>query len=103
VTKFGAATYDLYEIQTLLRDPEKRIITRGCRRNAVSLGYSDDQDIVNRILRLTPVEIYKTMESNNIPGLWQDVYHSPEGPIILYVKLQKGHNGQGVVIQLKEK
>jgi hypothetical protein len=102
VTRYGVATYDLYEIQALLRDPCKRFITRGCRKNAVSLGFSDDEDIIKRILKLTPTEIYKTMTSNRIPGLWQDVYHSPEGTIVLYIKLQKSFNGQGVVIQLKE-
>ena len=103
MTKYGVASYDLYEIQELLRNPESRVITRECFSNAVSLGYSSEEEIVNRVLQLKSTEIDKTMESDLKPGLWQDVYHSSEGLMILYIKLQKWPNGDGVVIQLKKK
>ena len=101
--KYGTATYDLNELQTLLRDPDRRILTRVCVQNAVSLGYSSEQDIVDRVLQLTSDEIYKTMESNKMAGLWQDVYRSDDGSRALYIKLQKSIDGKGVVIQLKER
>ena len=103
VDKYGTATYDLNELQALLRNPNRRILTRVCVQNAVSLGYSSEQDIVDRILKLRSDEIYKTMESNKIKGLWQDVYLSDDGSRILYIKLQKSIDGKGVVIQLKER
>ncbi|WP_175530264.1 type II toxin-antitoxin system MqsR family toxin [Desulfobacula phenolica] len=101
--RFGTATYDLYEIQDLLKTPGSRIITRECYRNAVSLGYSSEEEIVNRVLQLRPSDLYKTMEAESKPGLWQDVYHSNEGSITLYIKLQLSFNGKGVVIQFKRK
>lgn len=101
--RFRAATYDLYKIQELLRTPENRIITRKCFQNAVSLGYSSEEEIVARVLQLRPSDIYKTMEAESKPGLWQDVYHLNEGSTILYIKLQLSFDGKGVVIQFKIK
>ncbi len=99
---FGKATYNLYELQELLKNTETGIITRECYTNAVSLGYSSREDIVNRVLQLRPNEIYKTMTAEQRPGLWQDVYLSNEGLLTLYIKLQKSYDGKGVVIQFKE-
>ena len=100
---YGKATYDLYELQDLLKDPATRRITYTSEVNASSVGIVGKEEIVKRILQLRPNEIYKTMESDRFPGTWQDVYHSPEGRITLYIKLQKSVDGKNcVVIQLKQ-
>jgi hypothetical protein len=101
--KLGVAHYDLNEIKELLKDPNTRIITRRSRIEAVSLGYASDSDMVYRIQYLSVSEIYKTMESVQCPGLWQDVYRTSDGSIDLYIKIQKSYDGKGVIIQFKEK
>ncbi len=99
---YGKATYNLFELQALLRDPNKRYITFTAEVNASAVGIVGKEAIVDRILQLRPDEIYKTMEAEKIPGVWQDVYKSLEGNITLYIKLQKSLDGKGVVIQMKE-
>lgn len=98
---FGKATYNLYELQTLLRNPATRIVTATAEQNASSVGIIGKEEIVARVLQLRPDEIYKTMKADLMRGLWQDVYKTQEAEIPLYVKLQKSYDGKGVVIQLK--
>lgn len=99
---YGKATYDLSELQDLVGNPATRHITHTSEVNASSVGIVGKEEIVKRILQLKTNEIYKTMESDMVPGAWQDVYLSPEGVIILYIKLQKSMDGKKcVVIQLK--
>ncbi|QXE89963.1 type II toxin-antitoxin system MqsR family toxin [Geomonas subterranea] len=96
--------YSLEEIKNLLRDPDTRIIRRRDRAVAASLGYADDDEMVDRIIRLHPSEFYKTMEAETpgAQGLWQDVYKSNEGNGTgLYIKLQIA-SGAGVVISFKQ-
>lgn len=96
--------YSLEEIKNLLRDPNTRIIRRRDRSVAASLGYADDDEMVERIIRLHPSEFYKKMEAENAEakGLWQDVYKSDEGNGTgLYIKLQIAA-GAGVVISFKQ-
>ena len=82
---YGQATYDLAEIKKLLSDPKKRILTQRCYKNAVFLGYTSVEDIVEQIFRLKPKNLYKTMESNKKLGLWQDVYRTIDNSVHLYV------------------
>ena len=99
--KFGQATYNLYELQELLRNPETRWVTRTAEINASSVGIIGKEEIVARVLQLVSDEIYKTMPAEKVPGLWHDVYKTQENGIPLYIKLQKNYDGKGVVIQLK--
>ncbi len=96
-------TYDLDKIKELLKAQETRIITRRDRREAVRLGYADDDAMVDRVLMLQSNEFYKTMEAESRPGLWQDVYRSDDLTVTLYIKLQISFNGKGVIISFKEK
>ncbi|MCP4116077.1 MAG: hypothetical protein GY737_11855 [Desulfobacteraceae bacterium] len=100
--KFGQATYNLCELQALLRDPATRRVTTKAEINASSVGIIGKEEIVARVLQLRPDEIYKTMTANLKPGLWQDVYKTQEAGIPLYIKLQKSYDEKGVVIQLKK-
>ena len=95
--------YDLDEIKELLKNEDTRIVTRRDRREAVRLGYPDDDAMVDRVLLLQASEFYKTMEAETKPGLWQDVYRSDDVTVTLYIKLQISFNGQGVIISFKEK
>lgn len=101
--KYGQAHYDLEEIKGLLDDPRNRIITRSSRRGAVSLGYASDDDMVFVVKKLKKSDIFKTMQARNAPGLWQDVYHTNDKDVDLYIKLQKSACGKGVIISFKEK
>lgn len=98
---YGISTYDLLELQQLLRDGEC-IITSEARRRAVSVGYVSEEEMVGRVLRLRPDEIYKTMTATKCPGLWQDVYKTQDDEFFLYIKLQKAVDGRGIIIQFKE-
>jgi motility quorum-sensing regulator/GCU-specific mRNA interferase toxin len=95
--------YGLDEIKALLKNENTRIVTRRDRREAVRLGYPDDDAMVDRVLLLQASEFYKTMEAETMPGLWQDVYRSDDATVTLYIKLQISFNGQGIIISFKEK
>ena len=95
--------YSLEEIKALLKNPDTRIVTRRDRKEAADLGYPDDDAMVERVMKVTLDEFKKQMESELIPGTWQDVYNSPEpSGIKLYIKLQI-RDGAGVIISFKRK
>jgi motility quorum-sensing regulator/GCU-specific mRNA interferase toxin len=97
----GKPTYDLHEIQRLIgQGPISSSITRTAKRGAALLDLGDD-DIVDAVLALAPMHFYKSMESEQRPGLWQDVYHTVYQGLRLYIKLQIGADGRGVVVQYK--
>jgi motility quorum-sensing regulator / GCU-specific mRNA interferase toxin len=96
-------TYDLETIQQLVgQGLISYRVTTAARYGAAELGISED-DLVEIVLSLTPSYFYKSMESEQVPGLWQDVYHFPHGPAVLYVKLQIDPLGRAVIIQCKER
>jgi hypothetical protein len=66
------------------------------------LGW-DDEDVKECVLALTGADFHKTMESTDLPGLWQDVYKPLFRRVRLYVKIQVGRRGKAVVISFKEK
>jgi motility quorum-sensing regulator/GCU-specific mRNA interferase toxin len=96
-------TYDLERIQQLVgQGPISRVVTAAAAEGARTLGLGL-QDIDAAVLELTPACFYKSMESERVPGLWQDVYHLSYKGAVLYLKLQIDSFGRGVVIQCKEK
>jgi hypothetical protein len=95
-------SYDLQELKELLQKEESRIVMQRDRREAVRLGYADDQEMVNRVLKLHPEEFYKTMLSDRFPNLMQDVYYTCDKTRKLYIKLQISFNRKGVIISFKE-
>lgn len=99
----GKAFYDLNELKRLLNNPTTRIITGVALREAASLGYSSTVDMVHQVMRLRTSDVYKTMESEKCPGLWQDVYRINDGNNDLYIKIQKTFDGKGVIIAFKER
>jgi motility quorum-sensing regulator/GCU-specific mRNA interferase toxin len=79
-------TYALERIKTLVRSGE-RIITLSALSGARELGL-DEADIDEVVLNLDEQDFYKTMESERLPSLWQDVYRPVYREFELYVKLQ---------------
>lgn len=61
----------------------------------------DPQDIESCVLELEDADFYKTMPSNKISGLMQDVYRPTYSGLHLYVKLQIGTFRKAVVISFK--
>lgn len=95
--------YGLDKIKALLAKRKTRIITRQCFRNAVKLGYTDEEAIVRLVGKLTADNFYKAMTRYNDHTVWQDVYKIVDGENKLYIKLQVSTDDkQGIVIQLKE-
>lgn len=99
----GKPTYDLQLLQQLVgQGPLSRVMTLAATDGAGAMGFSDDQ-IIEAVLQLMPIHFYKTMESEQVPGLWQDVYNLPFRNKHIYIKLQMGHNGRAYVVQFKQK
>lgn len=97
----GKPTYGLQQLQQLIgQGALSSTITQAAKAGAALLGLADDA-IVESVLALTPLHFYKSMESEQLPGLWQDVYHLEFRGLRLYIKLQLGSNGRGIVIQYK--
>ena len=92
-------TYDLAEIQLKVR-AGLYWITHSARSGAAAVGLSE-HDVVACVLSLTASDFYKTMVSDAVPGLWQDVYRPTYEQMALYVKLQIELDGDAVVISFK--
>lgn len=65
------------------------------------MGYFDDESMVARVIRLASREFYKSMTTYGNSKIWQDVYHTNDGEVGIYIKLQKSVDGKGVVISFK--
>jgi motility quorum-sensing regulator / GCU-specific mRNA interferase toxin len=99
----GQPTYDLQELQRLIgQGPISSVITQAARDGAFSARMTED-DLVDAVLTLTSADFYKSMESVERPGLWQDVYHLDSHGTWLYIKLQLLRDGRAVVVQFKKK
>ena len=70
--------------------------------DASALGY-DSEGIKEVVLALTPRDFHKTMASEQVPGLMQDVYRPRDEALHLYVKVQVVAVGRTVVVSFKEK
>jgi motility quorum-sensing regulator/GCU-specific mRNA interferase toxin len=93
--------YDLDEIKDLLQDWRTRYISFDDLREAASLGYADDDEMVSRVCLLSRKEFHKTMPSERCKGLMQDVYYTYDGDVKIYIKLQIRRDGKGVIISFK--
>lgn len=96
-------TYDLEEVQRLVgQGPISCKVSQAALYGGRAVGFNYGR-IIEAVLSLQPTDFYKTMPSEQAPGLWQDVYHLSYGEASLYVKLQINQNGEAIVIQFKEK
>jgi len=97
-------TYDLKTIKIFVADPQKRHITESALEDAAKIGYSS-KDILQTINRLTSEDFYKTMESEKVKGVMQDVYRfdDEETGYVLYVKVQQNPRHKAIIISFKKK
>ena len=96
-------TYDLRQVQWLVGQGElSRVISKAAKRGGTEMAM-EINGIVEVVLALEPADFYKTMESEQLPGLWQDVYHRRVGDVEAYIKIQIDRLGRGVVIQFKRR
>ena len=93
-------TYSLADLQRRAASGAY-VVTRSAYAGAGLLGF-DESDVLRCLLGMTPGDFYKTMESVERPGLWQDVYRPVYSGEELYVKLQLSLVGRTVVISFKE-
>jgi hypothetical protein len=99
----GGPTYDLEQLQQLIGQGRvSSAVTEAAQQGAALLGLGED-DIVEAVLALTPDHFYKTMEAEQFPGLWQDVYHLEFRNVWMYIKLQRSPGGLAVVVQCKQR
>jgi motility quorum-sensing regulator / GCU-specific mRNA interferase toxin len=94
-------TYRLTELQALVRQG-RFVVTTAAADTASRIGFSR-VDIVQTVLQLRRADFYKTMPSEKVPGLWQDVYRPRVSGMELYVKLQVTPSAVAVVISFKER
>jgi hypothetical protein len=99
----GKPTYDLQELQRLIgQGPLSSSVTEAAQEGAAEFDWHYEE-IVEAVLQLNEQYFYKSMESERIPGLWQDVYHFRFRGEWLYIKLQLGADGRAFVVQFKRK
>lgn len=99
----GKPTYDLHQLQQLIGQGELSSRISAAAVTGATLLNLQESDIIAAILELGPGHFYKSMESEQCPGLWQDVYHLRYRGADLYIKLQLNLVGVAVVIQFKER
>jgi hypothetical protein len=66
-------TYDLKQVKALIRSRRYRITLRALTDAQSDFDF-DEARILEEILNLTLQELDKTMPSDKMPDLWQDVY-----------------------------
>lgn len=66
--------YSLEELKELFKDSNTRIITHTAFKNAVLLGYTNEEEILIVIEDLRNKHLYKAMTTDRSHQMWQDVY-----------------------------
>jgi len=98
----NAPTYSLDDIKALVSNPHTRMITQSSRKTAVEIGYLNEEEIADRIQKLTLSDFFKTMKSEKNPSLFQDVYKTmDESGVRIYIKLQISKAGDCIVVSFK--
>ncbi|MEW6187383.1 MAG: type II toxin-antitoxin system MqsR family toxin [Thermodesulfobacteriota bacterium] len=95
--------YDLKTIKRLFNAVSTRIIRQTAQKNAATIGYMNEVDLLSVVNRLCSDYFYKSMTSYGNHKIWQDVYrYRDENDIPLYIKVQLSPDGKNaVLIQLK--
>jgi hypothetical protein len=75
----GKPTYDLQYLQQLVGQGELTSSITTAAADGASFKMLTTDHITEAVLLLMPEHFYKTMESDQMPGLWQDVYTSSTG------------------------
>ncbi|MDA3939135.1 MAG: type II toxin-antitoxin system MqsR family toxin [Spirochaetia bacterium] len=93
------SSYSLKAIKALIKCGNY-YITNSSLQGAFKIGLNED-DILSVVLDLNYSNMYKTMRSRTMSGLWQDVYHIRYKDYLLYIKLQISDSA--IIISFKEK
>jgi motility quorum-sensing regulator / GCU-specific mRNA interferase toxin len=98
----GIPHYPMEAVRQLAAASTSRSVTLTATKGATSLGL-ETEDVWKVVQSLTLHDFYKAMESEKVPGLWQDVYKVRYGDQRLYVKVQLLRNDSIVhVVSFKE-
>lgn len=104
LSKKTRPTYDLQKVSELALTTGRRLLTEEARTTALSdFGLTRGQ-VFAIVAELKPADFYKTMESEQFPGLWQDVYRPviacPKYPsgVDVYCKVQLRNNELTIVV-----
>jgi hypothetical protein len=93
-------TYRLRDIKVAFSDG-RYLVTKAAMDGAAWLGFFE-RDIRDCVAVLKRTHFDKTMPSNSVPALFQDVYRVSYSGRRLYVKLQLSEPNRAVVISFKE-
>jgi hypothetical protein len=97
-------TFSLDDIKKLLQRPETRVVTGRALREAASLGYANEEEMLQEVQLIQKTEFEQSIPCDHNPKVWQDVYilcrRHPlkEGRQWLYVKLQLGFDGSKAIL-----
>ncbi len=92
MTNYNNPTHDLGHIIALVKQGRYRVTTVALK-GAAALGLDLDGMLATVLALPSEGKFYKTMESNQSPGNWMDVYHTrtPTGDdVYLKLMLQNG-------------
>ena len=96
-----AASYALQHFKELVQQGKYQV-TFAAVQAAALMGFLDE-DIADCIANfLEPTHFYKTMASEQKPGMMQDVYKITFEGKRVYLKLQINQSGLAVIISFKE-
>lgn len=94
--------HDLRAIKSTFSTVNGLRVTGTALRDAAAIGY-DSAGIVRVIRTIEAIHFYKSMTSVFNSQIWQDVYHVPDGEILLYVKFTDNAVSEMTVLSFKEK
>jgi motility quorum-sensing regulator / GCU-specific mRNA interferase toxin len=95
-------THDLEAIKAVFSDTKNLNITGSALRDAAAIGYGSEE-IIEVIQTIEAGHFYKTMASEKVPGLWQDVYRVPDAGLELYVKFTSDTVTEFKLLSFKER
>lgn len=95
-------TYELERIKQAMSNPATLAVTTTAAMDAAALGYNR-KDVVRVIQGMQRQHFHKSMTTFADHRLWQDVYHVPDGGLILYVKVQADRITEFRLMSFKER
>ena len=93
--------YNLKTIKSLIQD-RRYYVTKSAQQGALAIGFGDSQICDCVVIHLDVSHFFKTMPSERLPCLWQDVYKITYEGVRVYLKLQISLEDEAVIISFKE-
>jgi motility quorum-sensing regulator/GCU-specific mRNA interferase toxin len=95
-------THNLAAFQAAFSTAARLVVTKTAIDTAAALGFNRE-DIVATIQKMERKHFVKSMTSYANSREWQDVYHVPEDPHVIYLKFTKTELTGFELRSLKEK